>query len=68
MVSLGVPVVDHDLHQYCSSGSDALQLRFRRTVGLPQMTVGSACRRGKVCVQTSVGLELQKKVLENSMF
>jgi len=51
-----------------SSASDALQLKLRHSAALTQSSIGSACRRRKVCLQTSVALGLQKKVLENSMF
>jgi hypothetical protein len=50
----------------CSSGSDPLQLCLRPSVTLAQSSVGSACRRGKVCVQSSAAPGLQKKVLEFS--
>ena len=50
----------------CSSGSYPLQLCLRPSVTLAQSSVGSACRRGKICMQSSAALGLQKKVLEFS--
>ena len=50
----------------CSSSSYPLQLCLRPSVTLAQSFVGSACRRGKVCVQSSAALGLQMKVLEYS--
>ncbi len=44
----------------------ALQLCLRSSATLAQSTVGSACRRREVCVQSSVALGLQRKVLEFS--
>ncbi len=52
--------------KHCSSGSDPLQLCLRRSVTLAQITVGFACRRRRVYVQSSVAVGLQKKVLEFS--
>ena len=53
---------DSPVYWYCSSSLDALQLCLRRSAALAQSIIGSACRRGKVCVQSSVALGLQKKL------
>ncbi len=51
--------------ELCTSALDDCSICARPSIDQRQSTAGTACRRGKVCVQTSVGLGLQKKFLKS---